>query len=580
MKRVSSLSLLIVVFSSFSLGAAQVRRFDSRSASPGTFARARDGVSRVEQFSFDSDLPAFLADVPMETEVRLRDWPLSPGLRGDVALTRHDVYAPDAHIYRVDAAQVTELPRSSLLFFWGTAAQDENTRVVVIFDPGKKTFRGLAQTPAGVQELRSETEGVAGRHLLGEARSFLSPWESAQPWTCLGEELPFNSKTDGASRRVLAGVAPLAITSLHTATMAVDTDNELMAYYGDNTTNATNYIASLFASMNLIYERDLLVRLVQGTTFLRVTTTLDPYLLGVNSGAGLSNLNEFSNYWGANYSGVPRALAMMLSGKQSSSNSASGIAWLDSLCSTGAGYSYSQVFKINYLAGDTYVVAHEIGHNFGSLHTHCYIPPIDTCYNGESCYSGPTSCPAPATYSGMANVTGTLMSYCHISGLPGCTSSPVYHPRSIAFLQPKIVLAVGTCIFPFTVAAAGPAMFYSLTPCRILDTRGATGALAGPALQANATRIFGVAGACGVPATAKSISTNVTITQPAASGDLKMFPGDLGVPSGTAISFSAGATRANNAQVRLPTNATGTIAVQNESTGTVQFILDVNGYFQ
>ncbi len=41
--------------------------------------------------------------------------------------------------------------------------------------------------------------------------------------------------------------------------------------------NATNYIATLVASVNVIYERDLNLRLVVGTTFFRVSTTPDPY---------------------------------------------------------------------------------------------------------------------------------------------------------------------------------------------------------------------------------------------------------------------------------------------------------------
>ena len=65
--------------------------------------------------------------------------------------------------------------------------------------------------------------------------------------------------------------APALITSLHTATVAFDTDNELMFQkFGDNTTSATNYIASLIASINVMYERDLLLRLLQGFTVLRV----------------------------------------------------------------------------------------------------------------------------------------------------------------------------------------------------------------------------------------------------------------------------------------------------------------------
>jgi hypothetical protein len=111
-----------------------------------------------------------------------------------------------------------------------------------------------------------------------------------------------------------------------------------------------------------------------------------------------------------------------------------------------------------------------------------------------------------------------------------------------------------------------------------VDTRNPAGPLGGPALQANATRLFTVTSACGIPTSAASISANVTVTGPLASGYLRIYPGNVPIPETSSISFGAGQTRANNAMVKLATDGTGRIGVKNDSGGTVHFILDVNGY--
>jgi hypothetical protein len=127
---------------------------------------------------------------------------------------------------------------------------------------------------------------------------------------------------------------------------------------------------------------------------------------------------------------------------------------------------------------------------------------------------------------------------------------------------------------------ANPArFFYTLTPCRVVDTRNAAGAYGGPALAAGATRNFALTGRCGIPSTAKAVSLNVTITSPTAGGDLRVFP--LGAPDlgARTIYFRPGQTRANNAVLELGTS--GNISVTCEiPSGTVQFILDADGYLQ
>ena len=119
-----------------------------------------------------------------------------------------------------------------------------------------------------------------------------------------------------------------------------------------------------------------------------------------------------------------------------------------------------------------------------------------------------------------------------------------------------------------------------LSPCRILDTRLPQAALGGPSLAANGVRTFPLAGACGIPATAVAVSVNLTVVSPHAAGSLALYAGGTGATSATAISFGAGQTRANNAHVALSTDGLGRATAQNGSNGSLDLVLDVNGYYQ
>ncbi len=121
--------------------------------------------------------------------------------------------------------------------------------------------------------------------------------------------------------------------------------------------------------------------------------------------------------------------------------------------------------------------------------------------------------------------------------------------------------------------------FYTLPPCRILDTRNPNGTLGGPALTANASRNFTVVGQCGVPSSARALSVNVTVAQVAATGDLRIYAAGGSLTAATTINYRAGVTRANNATVSP--SAGGAVTVRcDQPSGTVQLIIDVNGYYQ
>ena len=127
---------------------------------------------------------------------------------------------------------------------------------------------------------------------------------------------------------------------------------------------------------------------------------------------------------------------------------------------------------------------------------------------------------------------------------------------------------------------AAPLDFYTLTPCRAVDTRGTPGPFGGPALAGNgAKRRFALAGRCGVPADALAIAANVTVIGPGGPGDLRLAPSGFASPTST-INFSSGQIRANNSMLSLTGDPVGSIAVQADLAGTVDLVLDVVGYFK
>jgi uncharacterized repeat protein (TIGR01451 family) len=118
--------------------------------------------------------------------------------------------------------------------------------------------------------------------------------------------------------------------------------------------------------------------------------------------------------------------------------------------------------------------------------------------------------------------------------------------------------------------------FYTLSPCRLVDTRLPDGPLGGPALAAGVERAFLIAGQCNLPASATAVALNVTVTVTGAQGFVTVWPDGEALPTTSTINFSAGQTRANNAVVRL--GATG--GVRAVAAAGTHLIIDVTGYFQ
>lgn len=440
-----------VVLASRAAGAAPRPGEPLRAAAPGPVEDVPGGRGEMEALRFGAEATAALLSTDVDDGIRLADWPVAPGVRRPVVLTRFEVYAPDARIVRFVGGREVELPRSPLAFFKGTTADGgEPVRVVSWVDPKDGVRGGLAFSPEGIVELEPDPDPrrPGGLRVLRADAKFGADEASLPRWTCGQDEGeaalvsgPRHAGEEPVDEGLPHGLRALAPPT-RTAVIAFDTDAEWVnaARHGGSVANAISYIATLVAGVNTIYERDAGsvvnqgVRVLQGYTIIRATEAEDPYVDTTGS-ADSTKLNEFTNYWEANYprTVVKRALAAYLSGRQGSSSSASGIAWVSGLCN-GVGYSIDQLFTISYQAGDLLILAHEIGHNFGARHTHNCIygnPPIDRCLAAEGGCATQGSCPTAQTINGVTNVTGTLMSYCHLRG-DGCTSSLVFHPSSVA----------------------------------------------------------------------------------------------------------------------------------------------------
>src|SRR5690606_25076174 len=117
-----------------------------------------------------------------------------------------------------------------------------------------------------------------------------------------------------------------------------------------------------------------------------VWTVKDPY----STKSSVTALNQFRT-GRKNFNGDIAHLAAL------GGRSLGGVAWLDVICNTGYRYGYSNIHStyenVPVFSWSVEVIAHEIGHNLGSRHTHwCGWKngPIDNCYTPEGkCTPGP-----------------------------------------------------------------------------------------------------------------------------------------------------------------------------------------------
>ncbi|MBD8525006.1 M12 family metallo-peptidase [Pseudomarimonas arenosa] len=446
-----------------------------------------------------------------------------------MVLKRIDVYAPHARVLVANQSGLREVERSNLRFF--ISDNGSASRLLLTLAADDQLISGTVFEPGGIYQFRARLEHGQSLRLLDSQRLSMDDTASQCAQGTLRQ--PLLRPDQGLSPQALRPVTDKG-AGLQRLAIAIDTDNELLQRrFGNNSGTAINYLANLFAGLNLFYERDLGLRVVQGSVILRPSTIADPYP-STGSDSTRDQLNELAEHWRLNHAAIERTLTLQLSGKALNGCQSNGIAYvlndLNGVLPAQPGlpdgfddrnYCAAKGFRItdenatfghyglvrvfnglapctqfsgSIAAQDVTLVGHELGHLLGVRHSHCThasgnspkinvsVGTIDRCYNAEpECYAGPVSCPIDNSEFGQ----GSLMSYCNFPPPNGAQCLPnsgqvlqEFHPAQQSFLLQRIADNVGSGCIIADDAAVGP----TLSP--LMPTADSSTALAGGSVGA------------------------------------------------------------------------------------------------
>jgi hypothetical protein len=365
--------------------------------------------------------------------VVVRDFPLPRAERVDLELTPFDVLTPDARLVRVDEDGAQELPRPVMHSFRGVVQGDPES--VVTLNLFGESVAGSVRTQGAEFVIAPDSFDPEhpGARAVRIWRREVDPDEPDRPF-CAADELE-HPPPYPAPGGIIAHAAPaIDGNTMLEAGVAIDATYLWYDNFG-SLAAAENYILSLMAEVSTIYQNEVNVEIV--VPYLRVfTTSADPYTDTTNTSTLLADLRS---EWNANQTAIDRTVVHLFSVRPSGG---AGVAYLDVLCSHAYRPGSSHDYGVSTLSArgsswEKELVAHEIGHNFSSPHTHCYVPEIDQCANEAGCYDGPV----------VASVS-TIMSYCS-------SADPIFHPRvEDEKIRPGAEAAYPTCV---AVAASGQA---------------------------------------------------------------------------------------------------------------------------
>ena len=130
------------------------------------------------------------------------------------------------------------------------------------------------------------------------------------------------------------------------------------------------------------------------------------------------------------------------------------------------------------------------------------------------------------------------------------------------------------------------APYTPITPCRIMDTRVAGGALANREIRdvrvtgdgADFAAQGGLADGCGIPAEATAIEASITAVDPSDSGFFRAWPTGESMPNATFMNFDRGMDITNTGSITIDPDDDQYLRIRDFG-GTSHYVIDIQGYW-
>lgn len=312
-------------------------------------------------------------------------------------LVRFDLLAPDFEAIEMPSGnRIDDLPES--VFYRGVLTDDANS-VVIISVTGDEVSGLISKSDQSGNLNLVHLEG--GDYLLYDDIQIKDKFDDIDCETISPEEttpspsLPEDITATGSQK-------VFGCFGIH-----LDIGHQIFDEQGSSSA-AISFMEGVFAQVTTLFENEQINITIASTT---VWTAEEPFL---------ASLGEYRGYRAAN--NVNASLAHYVH----SSGSGGGSAYVRKLCDNKYGYGRSNIFssyeEVPNYSYTVLVISHELGHNFGSEHTHDCVwnnnnTPIDGC-STNNCGST-ASIPSDG---------GTIMSYCHNNGV-GVNFSKGFGPQ-------------------------------------------------------------------------------------------------------------------------------------------------------